>query len=79
MRGPIGHADEHEPASAQIPCLGMHHREGEASSHRRIDCVSSCPHHLYTGARSQFVHARDYAMLRVHRMHWRSQKGGRLR
>ena len=46
----VGHPDQHEPATTQIPRLRMHHHQREPRSHRRIHRVPARLHDLGPGS-----------------------------
>ena len=61
MHRAVGHADQHESASAQVAGLRKDDGEGEAGSDRSVDCVAACFHHVDSGLRGQFVSAHHQA------------------
>lgn len=59
----IGHADEHEPATANISRRRMHHRQGKAGGHRRIHGIAAFAHDLDACFGGFFVNADHNGML----------------
>jgi hypothetical protein len=51
----------------------MHHRQGEAGGHGRVDRIASGLHDFDSGARGKLMNAYNYGVRRVHRAHGRGR------
>ena len=61
IHGAAGEPDHHEPAPAQVPGLGIHHREGQAGCDRRVHRVAAGGEHVDADLRSVGVRGRHHA------------------
>jgi len=48
MGGAIGHANQHEPATAEVPRLRMHHRQHKAGGHCGVNGIAPGLHDFYS-------------------------------
>ena len=59
--GAVGEADHHEPAAAQIPCFGVHHRERQTGGDRRVDRVAARHEDVHAHPRRVLVGGRNHS------------------
>ena len=64
-RAPVGPADDHEPAAAQVARVGADDGEGEPDGDGRVDGVAAVTEHLEAGAAGLGVARRDHRRRRA--------------
>ena len=62
----IGHADQHEPAAANVARGRMNHRQRESHSDSGVDGIASSLQNFHTNMGRELMHGDHHRMLGTH-------------